>query len=298
MDLRQVEYVVAVVDHDGFTRAAEALHVAQPSLSQGVRRLEAELGVRLFDRVGRGVRLTAAGQAFLGPARQLLRDRIEVQAAVAATRELLSGTLDLVAIPTLAVDPLAPLVGAMRRAHPGIHLVVHEAGSTADLVEMVREGAAELGCTDLTTVGPDLRSVLLAEQEILVALPPGRDDGARTLRRLASVPLVVGPTGTSTRDLVDAAFRAAGLTPNVAVECGTREAVMPLVLEGAGAAFLHAPAAAEAAARGASVASVSPRLTRPVGFVHAGRPLSPAAARFLSLAEPPRAVSVTPSPTR
>jgi DNA-binding transcriptional LysR family regulator len=284
MDLRQVEYVIAVVDHGGFTRAAAALHVSQPSLSQGIRTLEAELGVRLFDRVGRGVQLTAAGSAFVGPARQLLRDRVEVQAAVAATRELHLGTLRLVSLPTLAVDPLAPLIGAMRREHPGVDVVVREAGSTAELVTMVREGAAELGATDLTTVGPDLVAVPLSEQEILVAFPPGTESPPRSLRRLASVPLVVGPAGTSTRDLVEAAFRTAGLVPTVAVESGTREAIVPMLLEGAGAAFLHAPAAAEAAARGAAVASVSPRLVRPVGLVHAGRPLSPAAARFLALA--------------
>jgi LysR family transcriptional regulator, carnitine catabolism transcriptional activator len=291
MDLRQVEYVVAVVDEDGFTRAAAALHVAQPSLSQGIRRLEAELGVGLFDRVGRGVQLTAAGQAFLGPARQLLRDRVEVQAAVAATRELQQGSLDLVALPTLAVDPLAPLIGAMRRRHPGLTITVREPASTTELVAMVRDGRAEIGATDLTTIGVDLVAVPLAEQEILVAFPPGEQHPARTLRRLAEVPLVVGPAGTSTRDLVDAAFRSAGLDATIAVESGTREAVVPLVIEGAGAAFLHAPAAAEAASRGAVVTSVSPRLSRPVGLVHAGRPLSPAAARFVAIARESRSTT-------
>jgi DNA-binding transcriptional LysR family regulator len=284
MDLRQVEYVVAVVDEGGFTRAAAVLHVAQPSLSQGIRRLEAELGVELFARVRRGVQLTAAGEAFLGPARQLLRDRVGLDAAVAATRELRLGTLTLAALPTLAVEPLAPLVGLLRRRHPGVEVRVHEASSTADLVASVRDGRGELGLTDLTTVGSDLVSVRLTEQEILIAFPPGRSDGPKTLRGLASVPLVVGPTGTSTRDLVDAAFRTAGLTPTVMVQSGTREAVVRLVLEGAGAAFLHAPAAADAVARGATVSSVSPRLSRPVGLVHAGRPLSPAAGRFVALA--------------
>jgi LysR family transcriptional regulator, carnitine catabolism transcriptional activator len=298
MDLRQVEYVVAVVDHDGFTRASAALHVAQPSLSQGIRRLEAELGVPLFDRVGRGVQLTAAGEAFLGPARQLLRDRVDLAAAVAATRELHHGTLDLVALPTLAADPLAPIVGAFRRAHPGVQVVVREAGSTAELVTAVRDGTAELGITDLTTIGPDLTGIRLSEQEIFVAHPPGQEHPARTLRRLAAVPLVVGPTGTSTRDLVDAAFRAGGFTPIIAVESGTREAVVPLVLAGAGAAFLHAPAALEAAARGAVVAPVSPPLSRPVGLVHAGRPLSPAATRLVALALDQLTPGVTPSPTR
>ena len=75
MDLRQIEYVLAVVDRGSFTKAASSLDVSQPSLSDGIRRLESELGVRLFHRLGRSVELTDAGQAFVGPARHLTRDR-------------------------------------------------------------------------------------------------------------------------------------------------------------------------------------------------------------------------------
>ena len=101
MDLRQLGYVVAVVDHGGFTRAAAAMHVAQPSLSQAIRSLEAELGVALFDRIGRTVRLTAAGRALLPSARQALRDVDSAREAVEAVRGVERGRLDLVSIPTL-----------------------------------------------------------------------------------------------------------------------------------------------------------------------------------------------------
>jgi len=84
MELRQVEYVVGVVEHGGFTRAATALHVTQPALSEGIARLEAELGVALFHRVGRRAVVSAAGEAFLEPARQLLRDRAVLTTSVAA----------------------------------------------------------------------------------------------------------------------------------------------------------------------------------------------------------------------
>ena len=80
MDLRQLGYVVAVVDHGGFTRAAAAMHVAQPSLSQAIRSLEAELGVELFRRIPQGTRLTSAGESLLGPARQTLRNFAAAQA--------------------------------------------------------------------------------------------------------------------------------------------------------------------------------------------------------------------------
>src|SRR5436305_13861162 len=101
MELRQLEYVVAVVDHGGFTRAATALHVAQPSLSHGIRTLERELGVELFVRAGRSVRLTAGGEVVVDGARRLLRDMADVQATAAAIADLRVGRLDIVAIPTL-----------------------------------------------------------------------------------------------------------------------------------------------------------------------------------------------------
>src|SRR6185369_17927690 len=98
MDLRQVEYVLAVVERGSFTKAAASMQVSQPSLSDGIRRLESELGVRLFHRLGRSVELTDAGRAFVGPARQLVRDRDAVLESVAAVRELGTGTIDVVAL--------------------------------------------------------------------------------------------------------------------------------------------------------------------------------------------------------
>src|SRR5690349_4120895 len=120
MDLRQLRYVVAVVDEGGFTKAAAALHVAQPSLSQAVRALEAELGVELFHRAARHVTLTSAGEALLEPARQALRDAATAQAAVAQIAGLEGGHLDLVSLPTLAVHPAAALIGRFRRSHPQV----------------------------------------------------------------------------------------------------------------------------------------------------------------------------------
>src|SRR5262245_40926577 len=120
MELQQIDYVLSVVDRGSFTKAAAAAHVSQPSLSDGIRRLESELGIRLFHRLGRSVELTDAGRAFVGPARQLLRDRDAVLESVAGVRGLESGTVDVVALSTLAADPLGGLVGRFREAHPGV----------------------------------------------------------------------------------------------------------------------------------------------------------------------------------
>src|SRR4051794_35284136 len=111
MDIRQLEYVVAVVDEGSFTLAAKSLHVSQPALSQAISSLEADVGTTLFDRLGRTVRLTAAGEALLAPARQVLHDIEIARASVDDSVSLQRGHLHLVVLPTLAVDPVARLVG-------------------------------------------------------------------------------------------------------------------------------------------------------------------------------------------
>lgn len=286
MDLRQLEYAVAIADHGSFTKAARAVHVSQPSLSHGIRALETELGVELFKRMGRSSTPTAAGREVVESARQVLRDVADLSTAVAAVSGLRTGTLDLVALPTLAVDPLARLVGLFRTAHPGITVRVHEPDDPAALERMVRSGQAELGLCDLTTGGTGLTRVELFRQEIGVVLPPGAAvaEGPVTARALAELPLVVTPVGTSIRRLLDRALAREGREPTIAVEVASREAIVPLVLAGAGAALLPMSLAEEAGRRGAQVRTLQPKLGRRVGILHRGAHLSPAATAFLELA--------------
>src|SRR6476659_7876744 len=149
MDLRQLRYALAVVDEGTFTAAAAACFVAQPSLSQAVAALERELGATLFDRLGRRAALTAAGEAFVPAAREALRAVDTIRADVAAVTGVVAGHLDLVALPTLAVDPVTPLVGAFRRTHPGVVVRLAHPDDTGELLDRVRSGASELGITEL-----------------------------------------------------------------------------------------------------------------------------------------------------
>lgn len=285
MDLRQIGYVVAVVDNGGFTKAAAAVPISQPALSQAIRSLEDELGVDLFHRIGRRVVLTAAGEAFLDPARQLLRDADTLRAATAAVAGLESGRLDLVALPTLAVDPLVELLGAFRRAYPGVSIDVAEPEDSGAAVNLIRSGDCEVGLLELPAPS-DLRDITLLEQEVLAVCPPdtavGR--GRMQIERLAGQPLVTTPPDTSTRSLVDSALASAGVSPKIAVQTAHREALLPLVLAGAGTTFLPEPLARQAAQRGATVARLSPPLRRTVGLVHRNGPLAPAAEAFIALA--------------
>ena len=295
MDLRQVDYVLAVVDRGSFTKAAASMDVSQPSLSDGIRRLEAELGVRLFHRLGRSVELTDAGRAFVGPARRLTRDREAVFESVATVRDLHGGTLDIVALPTLAADPLGRLVGGLRKAHPGIAVRIAAPEDDGAVVAMVLDGRSELGLTELRTnrdkSGDELVSVSLERQELVAVCPPRTrlaTSGRLPVARLRGTPLVTTPPGTSTRDLLDRALTSAGIDPVIAVETSQREAIAPLVLSGAGTSFLPARLAEPLAAQGAVVARLVPTLTRTIGLVHRPAPLTPAARAFVELARPKR----------
>ncbi len=291
MDERRLRYFLAVVDEGGVTPAARRLHVAQPSLSQALRSFETELGVQLFDRVGRGLRLSAAGNALVGPARQVLRAIDEALGAIAGVVELKTGTLEIAALATLAVDPMAPLIGRFRELYSGIQVRVLEPEDADGVRALVRAGDCELGAAHLPIRGHELAAHPLGEQELLFVLPPDAETDAKERRplgprELAQTPLVVSPPGTSTRMLLEQALAAVGVTPQIAVQSAAREAIVPLVLAGAGAALLPAPLAEEAQRRGAVIRGARPRITRAVGLIHRRGPLSAAARAFLALTGP------------
>ncbi|MDQ1431368.1 MAG: hypothetical protein QOF40_1970 [Actinomycetota bacterium] len=285
MDLRRLRLFLAVVDHGGMTRAAEAEHVSQPSVSQAVAELETELRTLLFHRIGRRLVLTPAGEALVGPARQVLRDVEIGQAAVDAVAGLERGRLDLGALPTLAIDPVAPLVGAFRLAHPGVAIALADPADAAALDDLVATGGCEMGVTVDPAVAPSLVTRPLGTQDLLAVLPPGTPASRRALSisDLARFPLVTAPAGTSTRTQLEEAFASAGVTPDIAVVTAQREAILPLVLAGAGATIYPRPLAEQAGLLGAVIAPLRPRLTRPVYLLHRVGPLSPAAAAFLAL---------------
>ena len=285
MELQQLRYALAIADNGTFTAAAAACFVAQPSLSHAIRNLEAELGVGLFHRIGRRVTLSAAGEAFVPAAREVLRTLDTLRATVDAVAGVTAGRLDLVALPTLAVDPVTPLVGAFRAAHPGVTVRLAHPDNSSDLVGLIRCGDSEIGITELPISADDLTSLQLGRQELVAISPPGSPRRGRLeLAQLARQPLVTQPRGTSTRDTLDAAFAALGLSVAVAVETDQREAIVPLVLAGAGAGVVPRPMATVAQRQGAVVSPLRPALWRQLGLIHRTATLSPAAHAFVDIA--------------
>ncbi|MGE0878891.1 MAG: LysR substrate-binding domain-containing protein [Acidimicrobiia bacterium] len=306
MDLRQLEYLVAVADEGSVTAAAAACFVAQPSLSQSIKALEHELGVALLHRVGRGVVLTSAGELAVAAARDALRAAAAVSTAVAAVRDVVAGRLDVVALATLSVDPLAGLVGTFRHHYPEVDVRIRQPETTDDLNQAVRDGSSEVGVTDLTAVSPGLVAHELAAHEFVAVVPSAVAATIGTQRltvaHLARLPLVSAPRGTSSRRVVDEAFAAAGLEPRIAVETDQREALVALAAAGAGIAIVPEGQVAASKPNGVVVMSLRPRLARRVGIVHRAAPLSPAANAFLrtaglSPAHPPATAAMARSRT-
>ncbi|MFI5045475.1 MAG: LysR family transcriptional regulator [Acidimicrobiia bacterium] len=299
MDLRKLRLFLAVVDEGGFTRAAETEFVSQPSVSQAVRELEHELGTPLFHRLGRGVVLTAAGDALVGPARQALRDVDTARAAVAAVAGLEGGRLDLCSLPTLAVDPLAPLVGAFRTAHPSVGVTLADPDDARELSSLVADGTCEIGLTVEHPADGSLEAISLTEQELVAVYPPGTvASRSTTFADLVAFPLVTGMPGTSTRRQLEDACADAGVSPVFTVVTAQREAIVPLVVAGAGATMLPRPLAETARTLGAAVVPFRPAARRSVLLLTRRGARSPAADAFLALARPEDGVSARRRPRR
>ena len=271
MDSRKLAHFVAVADHGGFTAAAKAVFVSRPALSLAVKDLEAEVGARLFTRIGHRVSLTAAGSALLGPARQVLRDLETGRAAVAAVTGLLAGSLSLASLPTLAADPMAGMVGGFRRHFQGVRVDLAAPEGSDDLFALVESGTCELGLTDAADVPATLAAIALGAQELVFIVPPDSISAGGDLLEaleLGEIPLVVAPDGTSTRRLVDEQFEALGHQPTLAVISAQHEAIIPLVMAGAGAALVPQALALIAQKLGAIVTRPRPPAVRDLVLVH------------------------------
>lgn len=240
MELHQLRYFAAVARHLHFTRAAEELSVAQPSVSQQIAKLERELGVRLFHRMKRRIALTPAGEAFLPRARHLLA---EVEAARAEVQELTSlrkGALAIGATPSVSTHLLPPALAEFHRRYPGIQLTLHEGGSRR-LVQALESGELDLALVILPVRLPVLETRPLMRERLVLAAAPDNPLARRPrveLRELRPTPFVMFREGYDLRDVTLAACRRLGFEPTVAVEGGEMDSVLRLVAAGVGVAIV------------------------------------------------------------
>lgn len=289
MDRRHLEYLVAIERHGGFARAASVLLVTQSALSQAISQLERELDVELFHRNVRPVRLTPAGKAIIDPARQTLRGFTTVREAASAVAGLASGQLDIATLPALAQWPATPLVAAFRRRYAGVrvHILGPPHPHIAELAEMVRRGDCEIGLTETHAHTHNLIEKPLGSHDYVAVLPPDTPvtDTSVTFDEVLSLGIIVGPWWETSRPYLAIQQRHPQLVDeSVVVRIDHRETYVPLILAGAGAAFLPRFVGDLAAASGAVVAELREPITRMLVLVHRDESLTPAARTFCDLA--------------
>ncbi|WP_371630924.1 LysR family transcriptional regulator [Streptomyces sp. NBC_00341] len=239
MELRHLSAFVAVAEELHFGRAAKRLQMAQPPLSQQIRRLEKELGVQLFERNTRSVRLTGAGESFLQPVRTVLDDLdVAVRAAKAAGRGEY-GRVGIGFAGASSHETLPRLTRAVRAAHPGIELVM--TGQTYANVALARvaDGSLDLGFVRLPVTQPGVAHRVIDEEELVCALPSDHPLAARDsvcIEALAGEPFVSFPanTGSTVRDAMVGACESAGFNPRVVQEAPDSYTIMALVAAGVG----------------------------------------------------------------
>ena len=247
MNFRHLEAFVAVADRGGFTRAAEALLLTQPTVSGQVKELEDELGVVLFDRLPRSVGLTEAGRLFLGEARSILEARERLQERARAYRGILWGRLDVHAS-TIPGEYLLPSrVAAFRKVHPEVRVSLR-VRSSAEVLDRVMSGEAGLGVVGERVEGLGLDYVALWNDRVRLFGAPSLGLGPVLGREaLRAVPLVMREEGSGTRKVVARALASAGVgfeELNVLAEFGSTSAVKEALKAGAGAGFLSEVAVA------------------------------------------------------
>jgi DNA-binding transcriptional LysR family regulator len=245
MELRQLKYFVAVAEELHFRRAAERLYVAQPAISEQIRKLEAELGVALFQRTNRSVVLTDAGLAMLDEARRVLHQADIAQRAARSGCDQTGGRLRLGYVPDALPTSVLRALGQLASASPRIDVSL-ETGSTLSLVDAVRDRRLDAVVTGLPTPSNGLRTTSLGRQRVVAALPGHHAlafDPRLTLERLAPQRLVMLPrvANPAFHDAVIALCRDAGLSPTLVEAAEPRvESVLLAVVAGAGAALLPA----------------------------------------------------------
>lgn len=235
MELRQLEYFVAVARHRHFGRAAEALYVTQPALSQQVRRLEGELGLALLRRTSRGVELTPAGEDLLGRAETILA---EVQGARGAMDEHAGVVRGSVRVAATTADSLRvpEALAAFHREHPGVGLALRHA-SVSEVLALLRGGAVDLAVASLADESVDgLQVTRLADEPLRAIASPDEAFASAVvaIENLRGRPFVLGEPGSALRATVMAACQEHGFSPVPLLEIGDPATVRFLVSAGLG----------------------------------------------------------------
>ena len=286
MELRQLEYFVAVAEEANFTRAAHRVHVAQPAVSAQIARLERELGETLLDRSHRLVRLTAAGEAALPYAKAALAAVANITLAVDEVSQLVRGTVRIGTVSAHSVD-IPGLLADFHRRFPAVEITLSTANSDA-LIDDVQSGELDAA---IISIGSEERptglDIEVVTDEPIDAAVCTTDDLAKrstvSLAELIQRPLIALPAGTGIRRQLDKACNAAGLTPRIAFEASTPVALAEFAELGLGVAIV--PRSVSHSRAGLHALAITPQLRgRLVLAWRSAGPISPAARILVEMA--------------
>lgn len=287
MEMHQLRYVVAVARTGNFSRAAEQCHVAQPSLSQQIQKLEDELGERLFDRLKREAKLTAHGEVFLRRAVKILEEVDAAKREAADAQDLLRGTMTIGVLPTIAPYLLPEVMTKFAEEFPGVEIVVHE-DTTARLLKLAHSYEVDFALASQPIADERLEVRELFAEELMLALPPGH---ALTRKRTVAVGdleaerFIVMKDGHCLGDQVLGFCDRRDLKPKISFRSAQLETVQALVCSGLGVSLIPAMAARSEREDLPEYRSLqSPKPERKiVAAWPKQRPLSRAATEFLKI---------------
>lgn len=231
MELRHLRYFLAIAEVEHFSKAADTLHISQPTLSQQIKNLEEEIGTPLFDRLGRRVKLTEAGKNFSEYAKRALLEIKWGQQQIDELQSLQHGTLRIGAIHTFNTSLVPPIVAEFHEKYPAIRISVEEE-STVEIANNISRGELDIGIAFSHALLPEIETDPLFEEEFVLAVRkdhPLADQKTIEFKKLENVPLILVNEKTSTRWLINEFFAEAGIKATVHVETSTIEVIMMII---------------------------------------------------------------------
>jgi LysR family transcriptional regulator, cyn operon transcriptional activator len=233
--LRHIRYLLVLDEYRNFTRAADALHVSQPALSQKIKQLEDDLGVQLFDRSGRVVRLTDFGETYLSYARRAFRDLETAQRALQDVQDLSLGRLRIAFTPTFAEYLVAPTIGQFHTQYPGIEIELMEM-SLDEVENALLNDKADVAFGFVDVRSEEIEADPLFPERLMLVVghthPLTRRRTSVTPQELLDTPLALLTKDFVSRYYVDSYFQGHGTTPNVALQVNSISAVLKIVSKG------------------------------------------------------------------
>ena len=247
LNLQALRVFAAVVEHVGFSRAAAALHLSQPAVSKAVAGLERDVGMPLLERRARGVRLTEAGALLHERARELFAVERDAEEELRALRGLEAGALRIGASTTVANYLLPPLLGAFHDRFPGVALRVTSANTRA-IARLLLVRRLDVALVEGPVSHARIEVVPWREDALVVIAPPEHPLAVRRSvapEALSATPFILRERGSGTRAVADAALRARGIVPTVALTLGGTEAIKQAAVAGLGLAVVSRAAVAD-----------------------------------------------------